>query len=127
MSRRKPKSPLAPNEILDLYFLDARHKLIEIAAFLDRFERTRRADPRSAGATNGNDYRFVTLKKAIKAVAKGGPNQAIKVQMIFSDPTTTPLKSAAGMKGATGAWKGEECRSRSRSKSKSKSRSGRRR
>ena len=30
---------MTKQKILDLYFLDARHKLIELAAFIDRVER----------------------------------------------------------------------------------------
>ncbi len=36
---------MTKQQVLDLYFLDARHKLVEIAAFLDRADRaTSQAD-----------------------------------------------------------------------------------
>jgi hypothetical protein len=42
-------------QILDLYFLDARHKLIELAAFLDRVER----------ADGGEDFRLKEFQAAL--------------------------------------------------------------
>jgi hypothetical protein len=41
-------------QILDLYFLDARHKLIELAAFLDRVER----------ADGKDDFRIKSFREA---------------------------------------------------------------
>ena len=103
-SPSEKRSPLPPKEIADLYFLDARSKLIEIAAFLDRYERAAAAQ-KNAGAPS--DYRIESLRKAIKLLADDSPGKAKAVQMIFSDPTDEPLESAAGLKGATGAWGGK--------------------
>jgi hypothetical protein len=97
-----PPSP--PEKILDLYFLDARSKLIEIAAFLDRIERARVAHP---SYHTQSDYRLDSFKKALAAIAGEVPEKAKAVQMIFSDPTEAPHESAAGLKGATGAWGGK--------------------
>jgi len=85
---------MTKQQILDLYFLDARHKLIEIAAFLDRVDR----------ATGKDDFR---LKKFCAALAKldgKKKNRAKNVLLIFSDPTTKPIASATG-KGASGAFR----------------------
>lgn len=100
-SQAQPQSRLSPKEIADLYFLDARHKLIEIAAFLDRVERA------GAASAEGADYRVESLKRALKVIAGDTPDKAKAVQMMFSDPTDEPLESAAGLKGATGAWGGK--------------------
>lgn len=80
-------------QILDLYFVDARFKLIEIAAFMDRVERTKGA----------KDFRIDAFHKALKELGEGKSGRAKRVLMSFSDPTTKPIEKAPG-KGAVGAW-----------------------
>ncbi|MDD5349386.1 MAG: hypothetical protein PHQ12_04165 [Chthoniobacteraceae bacterium] len=86
------------SQVLDLYFVDARSKLIDIAAFLDRAERAEGAD----------DYRLRAFREALSALAAqgGGANRAERVLLAFSDPTSAPVEQADG-KAATGAWRGE--------------------
>ena len=80
-------------QVLDLYFLDARHKLIEVAAFLDRAER----------ATGRDDFRLEAFRAALNKLS-GHPKQKAKaVLLAFSDPTTKPVEQAPG-KGACGAY-----------------------
>jgi hypothetical protein len=83
-------------QILDLYFLDARHKLIEIAAFLDRVER----------AEGQDDFRVKSFRAALKNLNGAHKNKAKKVLLAFSDPTKNPIAKAEG-KGACGAWPGK--------------------
>lgn len=83
-------------QILDLYFMDARHKLIDLAAFLDRVQRAQGSD----------DFRIKAFRQALKALGTSRPQRARKVLLTFSDPTTQPVKTAPG-KGATGAWPGK--------------------
>ncbi len=83
-------------EILDLYFMDARYKLIDLAAFMDRVER----------AEGGEDFRMQAFREALKELGKGNKERARSVLLAFSDPTTDPI-SKAGSKGATGAWPGK--------------------
>jgi hypothetical protein len=80
-------------QILDLYFLDARHKLIELAAFLDRVER----------ADGKDDFRLKSFRAALTKLDGKKKNKAKNVLLAFSDPTTKPIPKAAG-KGAVGAW-----------------------
>jgi hypothetical protein len=80
-------------QILDLYFLDARHKLIELAAFLDRVER----------AEGKDDFRLKSFHKALAKLGGKRKNKAAEVLLTFSDPTHQPVTKAEG-KGATGAW-----------------------
>ena len=80
-------------QILDLYFLDARHKLIEIAAFLDRVER----------ADGKEDFRLKAFRAAIGKLTSKTKNKAKDVLIAFSDPTIKPIAKAEG-KGAVGAW-----------------------
>jgi hypothetical protein len=80
-------------QVLDLYFLDARSKLIEVAAFLDRVDR----------ADGDADFRLAAFRQAMRHLADGEPRRAEKVLLAFSDPTTAPVTKAPG-KGAVGAW-----------------------
>ena len=82
-------------QILDLYFLDARHKLIELAAFLDRIER----------ADGQDDFRLKSFRAALTKLDGKKKNKAKNVLLAFSDPTMKPIAKAAG-KGAVGAYAG---------------------
>jgi len=82
-------------QVLDLYFMDARCKLIELAAFLDRVDR----------ADGEADFRHEALLKALKVLSTNEPSRAKEVLMTLSDPTSEPLAAAPG-KGACGAWPG---------------------
>ena len=81
-------------QLLDLYFIDARARLIDIAAFLDRLER-------SEGA---GDFRLVEFRRALKELGKPGADRARRVLMSLSDRTRAPIAKAPG-KGACGAFK----------------------
>jgi hypothetical protein len=80
-------------QVLDLYFMDARCKLIELAAFLDRAERS----------SGDADFRLRAFEEAIKELEKPGSNRAERVLLAFSDPTTAPI-AAATTKAACGAY-----------------------
>lgn len=80
-------------EILDLYFADARSKLIDLAAFLDRLQR----------AEGKEDFRLHAFRAALANLSSGDAEKAKAVLLTLSDPTTEPL-DAATTKGATGAW-----------------------
>jgi hypothetical protein len=82
-------------QILDLYFMDARSKLIDIAAFLDRVDRGE-GEP---------DFRLAEFRKALAELHRGEPARAKGVLMSLSDPTTEPIAKSPG-KGAVGAWPG---------------------
>ena len=82
-------------QVLDLYFMDARSKLIDLAAFMDRVER----------AEGAEDFRISAFRQALDALAKCGPNRAKGVLETLSDPTPEPI-AAATTKAACGAWPG---------------------
>ncbi|MDQ3622764.1 MAG: hypothetical protein M3463_09775 [Verrucomicrobiota bacterium] len=84
-------------QVLDLYFMDARSKLIDIAAFLDRVDR----------ANGDADFRLAAFKQALRELERAEPVRAGNVLLRFSDPTTEPIAKAPG-KGAVGAWAGGE-------------------
>ncbi len=80
-------------KILDLYFLDARHKLVELAAFLDRVER----------AAGKDDFRLKSFRAALAKLNGKKKNKAKDVLLAFSDLTTEPIAKATS-KGACGAF-----------------------
>ena len=82
-------------QTLDLYFMEARFKLIELAAFIDRVERSEGED----------DFRMKAFRLALSELGKGNKEKAKSVLMTLSDPTTEPI-AAATTKAATGAWPG---------------------
>jgi hypothetical protein len=82
-------------QVLDLYFLDARHKLIEIGAFLDRVER----------ADGKDDFRMKAFHAALGELTRNKKEKAKNALFAFSDLTTKPVDKAPG-KGAVGAFQG---------------------
>jgi hypothetical protein len=84
-------------EVLDLYFMDARSKLIDLAAFFDRVER----------ASGESDFRLAALEQALALLYSDQPQKAKAVLLSLSDPTTEPIAKAPG-KGACGAWPGTQ-------------------
>jgi len=94
-TRRVETEIVTRQQLLDLYFMDARSKLIDIAAFLDRVDRGE-GEP---------DFRLAAFRKALDELHRGEPDRARCVLLSLSDPTTEPIPAAPG-KGAVGAWPG---------------------
>jgi hypothetical protein len=65
-------------QVLDRDFLDARAKILEVAAILDRIER--------APARPGEhpDVRLYQLRRAVEALLEPGPGRAETIQHLFS-------------------------------------------
>jgi hypothetical protein len=82
--------------VADLYFLEHRAKLIDIAAFLDRYDR---AD----GNAGQPDFRVTALIEACGLLTDGKTNRVRRVLEFFSNLSDTIPQSALGIKGATGA------------------------
>ena len=86
------------DQLLDFYFVDARAKLIDVAALLDRVERT--GEP--------SDYRLNALRLALGELsasqAETGTYRAERALLAFSDPSVEPIAKAP-MQGATGAFR----------------------
>jgi len=83
-------------QLLDLYFLEARSKLIDLAAFLDRIDR----------AEGESDFRMDGLTQALNELRGTGGSRAEQVLLKLSDPTPLPVP-AATTKAACGAWPGK--------------------
>jgi hypothetical protein len=85
------------DQVLNLYFMEARAKLIDLAAFLDRMDRAEGAD----------DFRIAAFRQALKELEHGKPERAKRVLLSLSDPSVEPLP-AATTKAASGAWPGSQ-------------------
>ena len=83
-------------DLVDLGFMDARSKLIDVAAFLDRVQRAGQED----------DYRVQALKQAVVHLSRTELGRTKEVLLTFSDPSVEPIAKAE-VQGAAGAWKGE--------------------
>lgn len=80
------------SEILNLQFIEARHSLVELAAFLDRFDRHE----------GPSDFRLEALKKTLPILLENHPDRARKILESLSDPTSEPIPHAVSQ-GAAGA------------------------
>jgi len=89
--------PLTQQQLIDEYFIEHRTKILDIAAFLDRFDR--------ASTHNAEeDFRIRAFRKALAALLdseNGGRMRA--VQMLLSDPRTDLLPEL-DRKSAFGAY-----------------------
>ena len=88
-------SPLSRQQAVDMYFMEHRARLIDVAAFLDRVDR-------STGSV-ADDFRMRAFLDAVAILTDGRPERAARILDLFSDQTTEPV-AAAHTKGATGAW-----------------------
>jgi hypothetical protein len=96
------RSPKQGSELVEEYFIENRNRLLEIAAYLDRLDR-------SGGEDAQRDFRSRAFREALEVLGSGDFPRVQKIEMIFSDPTTE-LKPELDRKGARGAydrWKGE--------------------
>ncbi len=78
-------------QVLDLYFMDARAKLLDLAAFMDRVDR----------ADGDEDFRMKAFRKTLALLA-AKKNRAEKVLLSLSDATRQPILHAT-TKAASGA------------------------
>ena len=83
-------------QVLDLYFMDARSKLIDLAAFLDRIDR----------GEGDADFRLAAFRKGLEQLNRPEQDRARQVLLTLSDPTNDPIP-AATTKAACGAWPGQ--------------------
>ncbi len=89
--------PDHPVNLVDLDFMDARARLLDLASFLDRIDR--------AGQTG--DYRIEALREVLPLLSSTGGDRTAKILEALSDPSREPI-DRAHTKGAAGAWNPEE-------------------
>ena len=69
-------TPLTSKTALDSFFFEARAKILDLAAILDRIQR-------GEGAV-GDDARLAKLRQALEVLHDESPARAERVQQIFS-------------------------------------------
>ena len=94
---QQPTCPMPRDAVVDRYFLEHRAKLLDVAAFLDRLDRS------EAPADVDKDFRVEALQRAIALLIDEKGERAKRILELFSDPTDTPIDKAP-MKGADGAY-----------------------
>ena len=95
---RSGTCPLTQQQLVDEYFIEHRTKVLDIAAFLDRFDRAAAHDAEE-------DFRMRAFRKALRraAATSNGPDRMRAVQMLLSDPRTEPAREL-DRKSAYGAY-----------------------
>ena len=78
MSNQQTGSPMQARELLDLYYLDMRSALLELAAGLDRIQRASGSEQAVA------DDRFQVLIEGCKLVATDEGDRALRFQKYLS-------------------------------------------
>ena len=100
MAQSTLPSPKTGRELIDEYFIENRHRLLDLAAYLDRLDR-------SGDAGVESDFRMRAFREALAVLCDGSFPRAERIQMIFSDPTTEP-RAELDQKAAKGAYDGPE-------------------
>ena len=88
--------PLSQRELIDLYFLEQRNNLLELAAFLDRLDRSVELD-------GEDDFRLKALRESLQVLAAARQGRVAAVHTILSDPRTDLLPEL-DQKAAKGAY-----------------------
>ena len=94
MPSQSKTCPMTHAQVVEAYFMEHRAKLIDVAAFLDRLERTQQ-EP-------GSDFRIEALLSSIEILSDGQPLRAKRMLEHFSDHSSEPVDKAP-MQGALGA------------------------
>lgn len=95
-----PSCPLSTRDVVDLYFMEHRAKLLDIAAFLDRLDRA--ASAPSHAAEGHDDVRVRALRRAIPLLLDGAPDRVRRILDLLSDHSRDPI-AAAHTQSALGA------------------------
>ncbi|QBD83567.1 hypothetical protein EPA93_23450 [Ktedonosporobacter rubrisoli] len=96
MKKYEGSCRLSQQQLIDEYFMDVRAKLLDVAAFLDRIDR-------SVECNAEEDFRMMAMREGLQALCTRAPYRVRTIQMIFSDPTREPL-SELDRKSAFGAY-----------------------
>ena len=91
-------SPKTGRELVDEYFIENRTRLLEIAAYLDRLDRT-------DATLADRDFRARAFRDALSVLTAPAEDasRVDRIQLLFSDPTTEPLEKL-DTKSARGAY-----------------------
>lgn len=88
MSNLAASCTLNLDQILDVYYLENRRILLDLAAFLDRLDRARDV------AAPDDDFRVTAMRRGIEVLSSNSVRRARDIQMILSDPSDWPTDGA---------------------------------
>lgn len=77
--------PMSQHDLIEEYFMEYRAQLLDVAAFLDRMER-------SVDKNGEDDFRFKALLEAIDILAGDDPQRVERMQLVLSDQDTRLLE-----------------------------------
>lgn len=95
MDTRLGTCSLTQRRLIDEYFMEHRTKVLDIAAFLDRLDR-------SIDRNAEDDFRMAAFRRTLEELCSEASGRVERVQMILSDPTTEPL-AQSDRQNASGA------------------------
>ncbi|GAC1417500.1 MAG: hypothetical protein NVS9B15_05330 [Acidobacteriaceae bacterium] len=79
MSNLTARCAMNLDALLDEYYLENRHKLLELAAFLDRLDRAR------DGGVPENDFRVAAMRRGLEVLCSNSIRRARDIQLVLSD------------------------------------------
>jgi hypothetical protein len=88
------RPPLDREQLIQLGFIEARGRVLDIAAFLDRVQRATPTPGAPADATA--DDRVLALCEAMRLALDGQPERARRILELWSDATSEPAAHADG-------------------------------
>ena len=86
------RPPLDREQLIQLGFIEARGRVLDVAAFLDRVQRASPATGAPADAMT--DDRVRAICEAMRLALDGQPERARRILELWSDPTTEPADHA---------------------------------
>jgi hypothetical protein len=92
--------PLTQRELIEGFFIEHRAQIIDIAAYLDRLDRSVDHDAES-------DFRFLAVRKAMRELSSDEPGRVERILMHLSDPVVE-LMDTRDRQNAFGAFPGSE-------------------
>lgn len=96
--KKDDQCPMDVTMTIQKYFIENRSRLLDIAAYLDRIDRSQNSE------TAKEDFRIIAFQKALEELRKPGVGRVERIHEILSDPTLEPLESPALHKSAFGAF-----------------------
>ena len=88
------RPPLDREQLIQLGFIEARGRVLDVAAFLDRVQRA--APGPGMPADVGADERVRAILDAMRLALDGQPERARRILESWSDTTTEPAPHADG-------------------------------
>ena len=94
MPSQSTTCPMTYTQVVEAYFMEHRAKLIDVAAFLDRLDRSTQSGE--------GDFRIEAFNRAIGILRDGQSQRTRRMLELLSDHSPQPIDKAP-MQGALGA------------------------